>query len=79
VNPNTVQHAFSDLEHEGIIISRGTQGRYVTEDQQTIEQCREELARQCVLGLLRDLNQLGIPTEQAITMMKEAEHEHFGM
>ena len=32
VNPNTVQHAFCELEDEGIIVSKGTQGRFVTED-----------------------------------------------
>ena len=32
VNPNTVQHAFSELENEGLIISKGTMGRFVTED-----------------------------------------------
>lgn len=75
VNPNTVQHAFSDLEHEGIILSKGTQGRFVTEDRQVIELVRQEIAMECVRGFLRDLKQLAIDPEQAISMIKEAEHE----
>ena len=38
VNPNTVQHAFTELEKEGIIVSHGTVGRYVTEDESVIEE-----------------------------------------
>lgn len=72
VNPNTVQHAFTELENQGIILSRGTQGRFVTEDTGTIEACRIEMAEQYVRGFLRDIAQLGISEEQAITMIKEA-------
>ena len=44
VNPNTVQHAFTELEKEGVIISQGTLGRYVTEDTEVIEACRKQLS-----------------------------------
>lgn len=72
VNPNTVQHAFTELENQGIILSRGTQGRFVTENTETIETCRMEMARQYVRVFLKDIGQLGISEEQAITMIKEA-------
>ena len=72
VNPNTVQHAFTELENQGIIFSRGTQGRYVTEDAETIEACRLEMAQQYVRVFLKDIEHLGISPEQAITMIKEA-------
>lgn len=72
VNPNTVQHAFSELEDRGIIISRGTLGRFVTEDRQIIDLCRQQMAQQSVLAFLRDIQQLGISREQAITMIEEA-------
>ena len=73
VNPNTVQHAFTELESQGIILSRGTQGRFVTEDAQTIEACRMEMAQQYVRVFIRDIGQLGVTTNQAITMIKEAQ------
>lgn len=72
VNPNTVQHAFTELENHGIILSRGTQGRFVTEDTETIEVCRRAMAQKYVRSFLRDLEQLGITKEQAITMIEEA-------
>lgn len=71
VNPNTVQHAFTELENQGIILSQGTQGRFVTEDVETIEACRKEMAQRYVQSFLRDIEQLGISQEQAITMIKE--------
>ena len=79
VNPNTVQHAFSDLESEGIILSRGTLGRFVTEDTGIIEACRKAMALQCALDYLQAMAQLGLSTQQAISTIKEAEHEHSGM
>lgn len=72
VNPNTVQHAFTELENQGIIYSRGTLGRFVTQDTETIEACRREMAQQLVQQFLKDIAQLGVSTEQAITMIKEA-------
>ena len=79
VNPNTVQKAFTELEDQGIILSRGTQGRFVTEDAETIESCRVEMAQQYVGNFLKDIGQLGISREQALTMIKEANDEHTGM
>jgi len=76
VNPNTVQRAFMELEHQGIILSQGTLGRFVTEDTATIEACRQEMAQQYVRSFLLDMEKLGVSREQAITMIKEGNHEH---
>lgn len=71
VNPNTVQHAFAELENEGLIISKGTIGRYVTEDTQIVEACRQKLAQQIVENFIENMQQLSITKEQAITMIEE--------
>lgn len=71
VNPNTVQHAFQELEDEGIIISKGTMGRFVTEDTAVIEQCRKKLAEQLVRNFVSQANRLSVPKEQIITMLEE--------
>lgn len=72
VNPNTVQHAFAELENEGIIISKGTVGRYVTEDTQVVEICRKKMAEQLVKDFMENIGQLSITKEQAIAMIEEA-------
>ena len=76
VNPNTIQHAFTELENQGIIISKGTQGRYVTEDQQAVEICRLKMAQEYVRHFLEDIGQLSVTAEQAIAMIEEVNHEY---
>lgn len=73
VNPNTVQHAFTELEHEGIIISKGTLGRYVTEDTHIVEMCRTKMAQQLVNNFVENIEQLSITKEQAIAMIEEVQ------
>lgn len=71
VNPNTVQHAFSELENEGVIISKGTVGRYVTEDTVIIENCRQKLAEQTVNEFIEKISKLSISKNEIITMIGE--------
>lgn len=72
VNPNTVQHAFSELENGGIVVSRGTLGRFVTEDIEVIEHNRKKLAEKIIKEFVDDINSLSIPKNQAIAMIEEA-------
>ena len=37
VNPNTMQKALSQLESEGLLYTRGTIGRFVTKDEETLQ------------------------------------------
>lgn len=71
VNPNTVQHAFAELEDEGIVISKGTVGRYVTDNQEIIEHCRIRLAEKIVKDFVENLEQLSLTKAQAIAMIEE--------
>ena len=72
VNPNTVQHAFAELEHEGIIISKGTMGRYVTENADVVAVCRKKMAQQLVTGFVENMKQLSIDQKETIAMIEEA-------
>ena len=51
VNPNTVQRALTELDREGLLVSGGTSGRRVTEEEAILEEMKEqtitELAREC--------------------------------
>ena len=40
VNPNTMQKVLTTLEQDGLLISQGTRGRFVTEDAAVIAQMR---------------------------------------
>lgn len=71
VNPNTIQRAFAELENEGIIISKGTIGRYVTEDTSIIEGCRKKIAKQHVEAFAKNTLELGVDKKQILEMLKE--------
>lgn len=51
VNPNTMQRALTELEREGLLVSGGTSGRSVTQEQSILSAMRDaalkELAREC--------------------------------
>lgn len=71
VNPNTVQRAFTELENEGIIISKGTVGRYVTEDVAVIENCRKKTAEQTVKVFAKSIQPLNLSKSELIKMLEE--------
>ncbi len=75
VNPNTIQHAFSELEDRGLIESRGTVGRFVTENTEIIEECRKYEAELLVDGIIKKASELKISSEDIIRMisLKDAE------
>lgn len=57
VNPNTMQRALTELEREGLLVSGGTSGRRVTEEegilkdmrQQTLQALAREFAEKCMV------------------------------
>ena len=73
VNPNTVQHAFSELEDEGIIVSKGTQGRFVTEEIQIIESCRKKLVKQLFNDFVTKSKELSVTKEELLSIVEEME------
>ena len=71
VNPNTVQHAFAELENEGIIISKGTLGRFVTEDTHVVDVCRKKMAERLARTFIDNMEQLSLSKEQVIALLEE--------
>lgn len=79
VNPNTIQHAFSELESEGLIESRGTLGRFVTENSARIVEAGRKEARALVDAFVDEIIELSISEEEANKLIKEAFDERFRM
>lgn len=73
VNPNTMQRALTELEREGLLISGGTSGRTVTQDQDVLQAMRrqalEELARECA----EKFRVFGLTPRQAAQLLLELE------
>lgn len=71
VNPNTMQKALSELERVGLVYSKRTSGRYITDDIELISQYRQKLASKEIQQFLTRMQQLGFNKEQTIQLIKE--------
>lgn len=71
VNPNTMQKALSELERTGLVYSQRTSGRYITEDKAMITDLKSKLAKDMVTQFLDNMQKLGIPEEEVISLISE--------
>lgn len=71
MNPNTMQKALTELERIGLVYSKRTSGRYITEDTLLIENYRETLAIEEIASFLSRMEQLGFDKEQTISAMSK--------
>ena len=60
VNPNTMQRALAELERSGLIRTHRTNGRFVTEDEDSIREAREAIAREKLERFLEEMHRLGV-------------------
>lgn len=72
VNPNTMQRAFAELERTGLVYSRRTSGRFITEDQEMIETLKAEIAKEKIRLFLESMQQLGYEKEQTLSLMRQS-------
>ncbi len=75
VNPNTMQKALSELENIGLVESRRTSGRFVTESVEDIGKEKEEIAREQVKIFLTKMENLGFDRKEMISMIENMEKE----
>ncbi len=75
VNPNTMQRALTALEAEGLLITCGTSGRFVTSDQQVLAGLRKQAVKAVVMAAAREFQALGISLQQAAALLLELEKE----
>ena len=69
VNPNTIQRALSDLEREGIVYSKRTAGRFVTED--LIFQSRKQLSEEQLQQFVTAMVEFGYEKEELPTVLRD--------
>ena len=70
VNPNTMQRAFTCLENEGLVITAGTMGRFVTDDDRVIEEAREKMASEFVKDFADKITRLGYSLAEAARLVE---------
>ena len=75
VNPNTMQKVLTLLEQDGILISHGTKGRFVTEDTDVIATVRLLLQTEFLTRARDAALQLGITKQQFMQFLQESEDQ----
>ena len=71
ISPNTVQRAMYEMERSGLIVSRGTEGKTITEDTARIESIRQDLARQTLEAFYREMGRVGYTRDESLRLAEE--------
>jgi len=66
VNPNTMQRALSDLEKEGLVYSKRTSGRFITEDEKMTQNVREAIAAENISIFVESMKKLGFTPDEIL-------------
>lgn len=69
VNPNTMQKALVELERQGLVYSKRTSGRFVTDDDEKIKSIKREVANEEIQRLNNILKKLGYMEEEIIELV----------
>jgi DNA-binding transcriptional regulator YhcF (GntR family) len=75
VNPNTMQRALTELEEDGLLISNGTLGRFVTKDDAIIGAIRQNAVRKTVRACAAQFRAIGLSMEEAAHLLLEEKEE----
>ena len=73
VNPNTMQRALTGLESEGLLISKGTVGRFVTTDTDVLGRAQTVLHEETIRRVVGEALALGITREELIAYLSAAD------
>lgn len=75
VNPNTMQKALSELERNGLLYTQRTAGRFVTENEEKINEIKQETGRLRVSQFLNEMAQLGIQPQEIEALLAKMKKE----
>lgn len=75
VNPNTVQRAYKDLETIGIISSKRGTGSYVTENKETLDNLKKDLANKIITEFKQKMENIGFSESDIINIINAEKGE----
>lgn len=71
VNPNTIQKVYSELENQNLIYTQRGIGKFVTEDENTVNNLRQELFNEAIDKFIEDSRVLGFTKDNIIAIISE--------
>lgn len=78
INPNTIQKSLIELEREGFLRSERAVGRFVTEDQNLINQLRKQHAQSKIKDFIQEMYAFGYDDHDILSALKEELHDQGG-
>ena len=75
VNPNTMQRALSELEHDGFVTTNRTAGRTVTTDEGLVTRMKESIAKKSIEKFIKEMAAIGYSADDVVKMIKERGEE----
>lgn len=69
VNPNTMQKALSELERNGLVYSKRTSGRFITEDKTMLQQLKDTTATEHIREFFEKMRQLGFENDETLALI----------
>lgn len=76
VNPNTMQKALSGLEQEGLLYTKRTSGRFITNDRAQIEALRIQVVTDSVRAWVREMRAYGVDDEMLEELVRKELNTH---
>ena len=77
VNPNTMQRALAELEAEGLLVTRGTSGRFICPDPAVIEEAKRKILAEHAKGFLMKCRELGADRNEAAQILLDIGKTNF--
>lgn len=71
VNPNTMQKALQELENIELVYSQRTSGRFITDNDEIIDNLRKKVAGEKIIAFIENMLNLGFAKEEIENMIKE--------
>ncbi|MDZ7542532.1 GntR family transcriptional regulator, partial [Clostridium perfringens] len=71
VNPNTVQKVYAELENQNLIYTQRGIGKFVTEDENIINDLRQELFNETIDKFIEDSKALGFTRQTILAIISE--------
>ncbi|MCL6517908.1 GntR family transcriptional regulator [Alicyclobacillus sp.] len=75
VNPNTVSHAYQELDRDGLTETRRGQGTFITTSPERIERFRQTLARRVTQEFIRQMQAFGFGWDDIRALLREAQDD----
>lgn len=72
VNPNTMQKALQELERIGLVYAQRTSGRFITEDEEIMNNLKKSFAETYIQDFFTKMIQLGFSREEIITLVQNS-------